>query len=217
MLQSNLRRHGHRATEDHVRAAINILDAEGSEARRPGIKRKREIKRPIIPGPNYLWAIDGHNKFRNYGIEIYAAIDAYSRRIIWAYCGNSNRTEASVARQYLEAIAYYGICPRFLRSDKGSETPLIATIQYSFYKKRKQAQGHSETDLAALPLRSYYFFGSSTSNIKIEGFWRQLIESRTLPWMVSCRNRSHWLSLFISLIFLLCINLWPFFATNLYG
>jgi hypothetical protein len=81
-----------------VRAVINILNTEGSKARKPGIKRKREIKHLIIPGLNYLWAIDGHNKFRNYGIKIYAAIDVYSRRIIWAYYGNSNRTEASVTR-----------------------------------------------------------------------------------------------------------------------
>jgi hypothetical protein len=81
-----------------VRAIINILNAEGSKARRPGIKRKREIKRLIIPGLNYLWAIDGHNKFRNYGIKIYATIDVYSCRIIWAYYGNSNRIKASVAR-----------------------------------------------------------------------------------------------------------------------
>jgi hypothetical protein len=81
-----------------VRAVINILNAEGSEARKPGIKRKKEIKRLIIPGLNYLWAIDGHDKFRNYSIKIYAAIDAYSRRIIWAYYGNNNRTKASVTR-----------------------------------------------------------------------------------------------------------------------
>ena len=32
----------------------------------------------IIPGPNQLWSIDGHCKLSFYGIEIYAAIDAYS-------------------------------------------------------------------------------------------------------------------------------------------
>jgi hypothetical protein len=82
MLQINLRRHGYRATEDHVRAIIKLHDAEGSEARKPGIKRKRALKYPVIPGPNHLWSINGHNKFRNYRIEIYAAINAYSRRII---------------------------------------------------------------------------------------------------------------------------------------
>lgn len=31
------------------------------------------------PGPNFVWSIDGHLKLQMYGIEIYAAIDAYSR------------------------------------------------------------------------------------------------------------------------------------------
>jgi hypothetical protein len=82
MLQANLRRQSHRVTEDHVRAVIKLHDTEGSEARKPGIKRKRALKRPVIPGPDHLWCINGHDKFRNYGIEIYAAINAYSRRII---------------------------------------------------------------------------------------------------------------------------------------
>ena len=30
-----------KATEDHVRAALKILDDKGSEARKPGMKRKR--------------------------------------------------------------------------------------------------------------------------------------------------------------------------------
>jgi hypothetical protein len=75
-----------------VRAIIKLHDAKGSEARKPGIKRKRALKRLVIPGLNHLWSIDGHNKFRNYKIEIYATINAYSRRIIWAYYSNNNRT-----------------------------------------------------------------------------------------------------------------------------
>lgn len=35
----------------------------------------------IVEGPNPVWAIDGHHKLRFYGIEIYAAIDAYSRYV----------------------------------------------------------------------------------------------------------------------------------------
>jgi hypothetical protein len=151
------------------------------------MKRKRQLRAPCIPGPNYLWSIDGHDKFRNYGIEIYAGIDAYSRRIIWFYCGNSNGTQASVARQFLEAVAHYEICPRFIRSDKGSETPLLADAQYSFYKKRKEDQGLPQTALAAIPLRSCYFFGSSTSGVGVGAFWRQLIEGCTLVWMVGSR------------------------------
>jgi hypothetical protein len=75
-----------------VRAVIKLHDTGGFKARKPEIKRKRAFKRSVIPGPDHLWCINGHDKFRNYDIEIYVTIDAYSRRIIWAYYGNSNRT-----------------------------------------------------------------------------------------------------------------------------
>jgi hypothetical protein len=81
-LQTSLRQDNYRATEDHVRAALVILDEKSSDVRKPGIKRKRRTRVPVILGPNHLWCINGHNKFRNYGIKIYATIDAYSRRII---------------------------------------------------------------------------------------------------------------------------------------
>jgi hypothetical protein len=123
-------------TEDHVRAATKILDEQGVNSRKPGMKQKRGERRvSLVLGPDHFWSIDGHDKLRNYGIKIYAEIDAYLRRIIWFYYGNSNRTQASVIRQYLEAVARRGIRPRFLRFDKGSETPLVADAQYSFYKK----------------------------------------------------------------------------------
>jgi hypothetical protein len=40
-------------------------------------------------------------KLAPYGIEIYAAIDAYSRYVVWIYVGVSGMTAVSVVRQYL--------------------------------------------------------------------------------------------------------------------
>jgi hypothetical protein len=45
-------------------------------------RRKGEY---IVPGPNYIWSIDGHKKLSPFGFEIYTTIDAYSRCIIWIY------------------------------------------------------------------------------------------------------------------------------------
>ncbi|KAH8725979.1 hypothetical protein GQ44DRAFT_759030 [Phaeosphaeriaceae sp. PMI808] len=42
------------------------------------IRRRGEY---IVPGPNWVWSIDGHEKLKPYGIQIYACIDAYSRYI----------------------------------------------------------------------------------------------------------------------------------------
>ena len=89
--------HRHRARERDVADALAELDPTGNSGRRPGVERQHRHEF-IIPGPDWIWSIDGHDKFRNYGIEIYAAIDGYSRRIIWIYISNSNRTQVSVAR-----------------------------------------------------------------------------------------------------------------------
>jgi len=35
----------------------------------------------LVPGPNFVWSIDGHHKLSMYGIEIYAGIDAFSRYV----------------------------------------------------------------------------------------------------------------------------------------
>jgi hypothetical protein len=37
-----------------VRAVIKLHDTEGSEARKPRIKRKKALKHPVIPGPDHL-------------------------------------------------------------------------------------------------------------------------------------------------------------------
>jgi hypothetical protein len=65
-------------------------------------------------------------KLTPYGIEIYAAIDAYSRYVVWIYVGVSGMTAVSVVRQYLNAIKNIGYHPQVIRSDYGLETALIA-------------------------------------------------------------------------------------------
>jgi hypothetical protein len=80
----------HNGTEDDVRDALKALDAAGVESRRRGPDKRQKGGEYITPGPDWLCCCDGHDKFRNYGIEIYAGVDAYSRRIQWCYGGNSN-------------------------------------------------------------------------------------------------------------------------------
>jgi hypothetical protein len=91
-----------------VRAIIKLHDAEGSKARKPGIKRKRALKRPVIPGPNHLWSIDGYNKFRNYRIEIYATISCVTEHpsLVTFLFGTlpSNFTYLPASRRILEII-----------------------------------------------------------------------------------------------------------------
>jgi len=185
LLQSYLRVQGFIAREDDVRDAIAFHDAQGTQARRRGPDKHRKDGEFITPGPDFLWCCDGHDKFRNYGIEIYAGVDAYSRRIQWVYVGNSNRRQISILRQMLAVVQHHNRCPSFWRSDRGKEVLLLADSHFSFYRKHKEAEGATQEELDTLRLRDCYMFGTSTANIKIESTWMRMIRSQTGPWLVS--------------------------------
>jgi len=185
LLQSYLRLQGHHAREDDVRDALAHYDPEGTAARRRGPNKTRKDGEFVTAGPDFLWCCDGHDKFRNYGIEIYATVDAYSRRIQSIYVGNSNRRQISILRQALTLIESRDRCPSFWRSDRGKEVTLLADSQFSFFIKHKQALGATPEQLLSLRFRDCYMFGTSTANIKIESTWMRMIRSQTRPWLVS--------------------------------
>lgn len=185
LLQTYLRLQGHHAREDDVRDALAYFDAEGTEARRRGPDKAHSGGEFITPGPDWLWSIDGHDKFRNYGIEIYAGVDVYSRRILWMYIGNSNRRTISILRQMVNIIEARNRCPSYWRSDRGKEVLLLADAHFTFFRKHRQAQGASSEEIKAARLRDCYMFRTSTANIRIESTWMRMIRSQTRPWLVS--------------------------------
>ena len=65
-------------------------------------------------------------KLQHFGIEIYAAIDTYSRYITWFYSGVFGRTGVSVLSQFLEVVDTQEIVPLHLRADRGTETMMVA-------------------------------------------------------------------------------------------
>lgn len=71
-----------------------------------------------------MWSLDSYLKLAPYGIKFYAAIDAYSRYIVWIYIGITSRTAISVLRQFLDVINVTKQQPCFVRSVRGTETVL---------------------------------------------------------------------------------------------
>ena len=98
-----------------ISTIYRLLRPDVIQGRLPGQKRQR--LNYISPGPNDVWYIDGYLKLKPFGIEIYAAIDSYSRFIVWVYIGVSVSTAVSVERQSLDAFAAYSFQPRRFRSD----------------------------------------------------------------------------------------------------
>ena len=135
----------------------------------------RERGEFITPGPNFLWSVDGHDKLKAFGIEIYGAIDAYSRYVAWIYVGISARTAVSVLSQYLTAVEVLESQPCFIRSDRGGETVLMADAHW-------QLRSTVEENI---PFAQCYFYGTSTANQRIESWWGQLTKSYINRMLVS--------------------------------
>ncbi|KAL4972933.1 hypothetical protein BDW66DRAFT_169115 [Aspergillus desertorum] len=99
----------------------------------------------------------GYLKLAPYGIEIYAAVDAYSRYIIWIYIGISSRTAVSILRQFLDTVNIAQQQPCFVRSDR------------------------------ELGIGDCYLYGTSTTNQRIEAWWLQLTHGMVCRYRLSDR------------------------------
>lgn len=157
---------------DRLFAVVKQLDPDGVYRRANDLQRHRGEY--IVPGPNWLWSIDGHCKLNFYGIEIYAAIDAYSRYITWIYVGISGRTAISILVQFLTTLQKEGVHPQRIRSDRGTETPLLAAAQHAFMKRH----------VADISFKDCYWYGTSTANQRIESWWGQLTGGLLFRWRV---------------------------------
>ncbi|CAC5424469.1 unnamed protein product [Mytilus coruscus] len=67
-----------------------------------GVARRRKIRlirrRYTIPGPNFVWHIDGYDKLNPFGFPIHGAIDGFSRRILWLKVDPSNKNPQIILR-----------------------------------------------------------------------------------------------------------------------
>lgn len=132
---------------------VKQLDPQGVAARRGDLQRHRG--KYVVPGPNFIWSIDGYMKLVNYGIEVYAVMDAYSRKIIPAYVGlSSSRTAISVSKQSFTHLREGQRLPRNIRSDRGTETGMLAAAQYTFRKAEDPESSFAKCHL----------YGTSTTN-----------------------------------------------------
>jgi len=132
---------------------------------------KRSIPRGEywVPGPNYIWSVDGHMKLELFGIEIYAGVDAYSRYITWIHVGISARTAISVLCGYLDTIEACGFLPLMIRSDRGSETSMIREYHLFLWK----------TLFPEITLREVYRYGTLVKNQRIESWWNMMTKGQT--------------------------------------
>ena len=128
-LWSHLKTSGVLVRREDVRLAILELDPENVDKRRRRRLRRRKYH---IPGPNFVWHIDGHNKLRPYGISIHGCIGGYSRRIIWLEVPASIKVPELIAKHYLVAIKQMERKPETVKADNSNDHSVIQPLHVYF-------------------------------------------------------------------------------------
>ena len=143
---------------DRLFAVVKELDPAGVARRASDAQRHRSDF--IVPGPDYLWSIDGHCKLDFFDIEIYADIDAYSWYIIWIYIELFSHTAVSALVQFLTTLRTEDIHSQQIQSDHDVETSLLAVTHHAFMKKHD----------SKISFANCYFFETNTANQQIEAW-----------------------------------------------
>jgi hypothetical protein len=177
LLHTYFRKNGYAVSRRMLFREYRFLNPEVVNARRKNFQRHRGEY--IVPGPNFIWSVDGHDKLKEFGFEIYACIDAYSRMIIWIYIGVSNKTGVSILRQFTDRVQILKIHPQFIRSDRGVECAWLCQAQWELH------QAYNDD----IPIRDCYMYGTSTANQRIEAWWNQLGQGCGFRW----KNYFRWL------------------------
>lgn len=109
-----------------MQSILKELDPDRVEER-----RRHRLKRRVYQsaGPNECWHVDGYDKLKPFGFPIHAAVDGYSRRVLWLKVERTNNKPEVIANHYLECVKELQGCPRLLRTDPGTENGIMATMQ----------------------------------------------------------------------------------------
>jgi hypothetical protein len=177
----NLSIRGIPVARDRMSAIKQGLDPEAVAARKPAFKAGRDrVGKYLVPGPDYVWSVNGHLKFRDYRIGIYRCIDGYSRYITSTHVGLSVTCAVSIMKLYLDALSGNdNIRQTIIRADCGTDTMLMSNAQWQI----------EQADNAEALCSSAFRYGTSKSNSRIEGWWNELTKGQTREWQIYIHNK----------------------------
>ena len=97
---------------------MQIIDPDGLQKR----KGHRLLRRKYsVPGPNFIWYVDGNDKLKPFEFAIHGSIDGYSRRILWLVASFTYIELLVVASFNVDCLLQLGLVPKILRCDLGTE------------------------------------------------------------------------------------------------
>ena len=155
LVLAHLQAKGIQVVRDRVRDFLKVVNPVAAEMRADRTLKNFTRGIYMTPGVNFLWHIDAWLKLVMYGISVKGIIDGFSRKII-NVAAHTNNTATTLAKLFMETIQIEGI-PSHIRIDKGGENRKIALMMIILLES-----------IVENPV----FIGTSTSNQKIERWWR---------------------------------------------
>ena len=87
--------------------------------------------------PNFLWHLDGYDKFKPHGFCIHDAIDSYNRRLLWLEVGLLNNDPVITLQYFTDCVRQLRCYPLVAIGDCGTEKIHIAVHQ-RFLRRNSQ-------------------------------------------------------------------------------
>ena len=152
-MRGALRARGLHVQRRRARECLRELDPIGTVLRWRQVIQRRKYN---VRSANSLWHIDGNHKMIKWRFVVHAAIDGYSRVILYLHCATNNKA-ATVRSCFLRAAEKYGL-PSRVRSDHGLENVGVADVMI-------RLRG---------PNRASIITGSSVHNQRVERLHRDV-------------------------------------------
>ncbi|PLW44925.1 hypothetical protein PCASD_09126 [Puccinia coronata f. sp. avenae] len=143
---------------------LRDIDPEGMTARLRKTCKRRVFR---THGPNHVWAIDGHDKLKRFGITVYGFIDAWSRKILGLFVHITNNDPRHVGVYFLQLVSKIGGVPLKVTADYGTETCDVSMYQMSL--------SHQFGGITLEEATKRMHHTKSTRNQKIEALWSQMM------------------------------------------
>jgi len=80
---------------------LRELDPDGVEARGMYRLKRKTYK---VPGLNYLWHSNDHDKLKRFGFPIYGFIDGFSRKVLSLEVFSTKNNPLVISNQYLKLV-----------------------------------------------------------------------------------------------------------------
>lgn len=130
---------------------LRIVDSQGIEKRSRYRLKRRMYK---VPGPNYLWHVDGHDKLKTFGFAIHGCVDGFSRKLLWLTVSTTNNKPQVIVYCYLQCLKEFDLIPAVVRSDRGTKNQVSELLQMALrYNHEDENAGEN-----------CFFKGKSTAN-----------------------------------------------------